>query len=52
VLVATFTVHVLRTAKFMKGAIEGRLEEAAARRGVRLVFMAGPFRLVAWLRDG
>src|SRR5260221_9473859 len=30
VLVATFTVHVLRTAKFMKREIEVRLENAAA----------------------
>jgi len=30
VLVATFTVHVLRTAKFLKRRIEGRLESAAA----------------------
>ena len=29
-LVATFTVHVLRTAKFLKRQIEGRLERAAA----------------------
>lgn len=32
VLVATFTVHVLRTAKFLKREIEGRLEQAAANR--------------------
>jgi len=30
VLVATFTLHVLRTAKFLKRQIEGRLERAAA----------------------
>ena len=32
VLVATFTVHVLRTAKFMKRELEGKLEEVAASR--------------------
>lgn len=32
VLVATFTVHVLRTARFMKREIEGRLAQAAASR--------------------
>src|SRR5688572_2476157 len=33
VLVATFTVHVLRTARFIKKQIEGRLELAASRTG-------------------
>lgn len=32
VLVATFTVHVLRTARFMKREIEGRLAQAAGSR--------------------
>lgn len=32
VLVVTFTVHVLRTAKYMKRALEGRLEHVAASR--------------------
>jgi high-affinity iron transporter len=32
-LVATFTVHVLRTAKFLKREIEGRLENLTASRG-------------------
>ena len=33
VLVLTFTVHVLRTAKYMKRQLEGRLEQVATSRG-------------------
>ena len=33
VLVVTFTVHVLRTAKYMKRQLEGRLEQVATSRG-------------------
>lgn len=32
VLVATFTVHVLRTAKYMKRTLEGRIEQVATNR--------------------
>jgi high-affinity iron transporter len=52
VLVITFTVHVLRTAKFLKRAIEGRLEQAAARRGVWAVVGVFAFTVLMITREG
>jgi high-affinity iron transporter len=49
VLVATFTVHVLRTAKFLKRRIEGRLEHAAAARAWWGVFA---FTVLMITREG
>jgi high-affinity iron transporter len=50
VLVATFTVHVLRTARFMKREIEGRLARAAASRWAWWGVVA--FTVLAITREG
>jgi high-affinity iron transporter len=52
VLVVTFTVHVLRTAKFLKRAIEGRLEEAAAKRGAWAFVAVFAFTVLMITREG
>jgi high-affinity iron transporter len=50
ILVATFTVHVLRTAKFMKRELEGRLENLTASRGAWWGVFA--FTVLAITREG
>lgn len=50
VLVATFTVHVLRTAKFMKRDVEGRVAAAATGNGAWLGVFA--FTVLAITREG
>jgi high-affinity iron transporter len=52
VLVVTFTVHVLRTAKFLKRAIEGRLEQAAAKRGAWAFVGVFAFTVLMITREG
>jgi high-affinity iron transporter len=52
VLVATFTVHVLRTAKFMKREIEGRLEAAALRQGLAAAVGIFAFTVLMITREG
>lgn len=52
VLVVTFTVHVLRTAKFMKRAIEGHLEEAAAGGGAWAFVGVFAFTVLMITREG
>lgn len=51
-LVATFTVHVLRTARFMKRHIEGRLERAALLRGVWAYAGVFAFTVLMITREG
>jgi len=52
VLVVTFTVHVLSTARYMKGQIEGRLEQVAARRGFWAVAGVFAFTVLMITREG
>lgn len=52
VLVATFTVHVLRTARYIKGEIEGRIEYAAARRGMWAFVAVFAFTVLMITREG
>jgi high-affinity iron transporter len=52
VLVATFTVHVLRSARFLKRAIEGRLEQAAAQRGAWAIVGVFAFTVLMITREG
>ena len=51
-LVATFTVHVLRSARFLKRAIEGRLEQAAAQRGAWAFVGVFAFTVLMITREG
>jgi high-affinity iron transporter len=51
-LVATFTVHVLRTARFIKGQIEGRLEHAAGKRGLWAFVAVFAFTVLMITREG
>jgi high-affinity iron transporter len=51
-LVATFTVHVLRTARFIKKQIEGRLELAAARTGPWAFAAVFGFTVLMITREG
>lgn len=52
VLVGTFTVQVLRTAKYMRGEIEGRLEQAAAREGAWAFIGVFAFTVLMISREG
>jgi high-affinity iron transporter len=52
VLVVTFTVHVLRTAKVMKRTIEGHLEEAAGHRGAWAFVGVFAFTVLMITREG
>jgi len=52
VLVVTFTVHVLRTAKFLKRAIEGRLEVAASQSGAWAFVGVFAFTVLMITREG
>jgi high-affinity iron transporter len=52
VLVVTFTVHVLRTAKFLKRAIEGRLEEVASQSGAWAFVGVFAFTVLMITREG
>jgi high-affinity iron transporter len=51
-LVATFTVHVLRTARFIKRDIEGRLEYAASRQGMWAFIGVFAFTVLMITREG
>lgn len=51
-LVATFTVHVLRTARFMKKEIEGRIEHAALKRGAWAFLGVFAFTVLMITREG
>jgi len=52
VLVASFTVHVLRTARFMKRDIEGRLEQVAVRQGHAAFLGVFAFTVLMITREG
>jgi high-affinity iron transporter len=52
VLVATFTVHVLRTARYIKGQIEGRIEHAATRTGPWAFAAVFGFTVLMITREG
>jgi high-affinity iron transporter len=52
VLVVTFTVHVLRTARYMKSEIEGRLAQVSARRGLWAALGVFAFTVLMITREG
>jgi high-affinity iron transporter len=52
ILVATFTLQVLRTAKHLRRDIEGRIEKAAMRRGFLASFGVFAFVVVMITREG
>jgi high-affinity iron transporter len=52
VLVGTFTVQVIRTAKYMRREIEGRLEEAATRQGAWAFIGVFAFTVLMISREG
>lgn len=52
ILVASFTVQVLRTAKRMRGDIEGRIEKAANRQGLWAAFGIFAFTVLMITREG